>query len=48
MFDAERLLPGHRLEGPALIDAEDTTVLVGSGDRVWVDGFGNLRMELGG
>ncbi|MFL5796469.1 MAG: hydantoinase/oxoprolinase family protein [Actinomycetota bacterium] len=48
VFDAERLLPGHRLEGPALIDAEDTTVLVGSGDRMWVDEFGNLRMELGG
>jgi N-methylhydantoinase A len=47
VFDAERLLPGHRLEGPAVIDDEDTTVLVGSGHRVWVDGFLNLRMELG-
>jgi N-methylhydantoinase A len=48
VFDAERLLPGHRLEGPALIDAEDTTVLVRPGDRLWVDGFLNLRMDLGG
>jgi N-methylhydantoinase A len=48
VFDAEGLDAGHRLEGPALIDAEDTTVLVRSGDRLWVDGFGNLRIELGG
>ena len=45
-YSAERLQSGNTLEGPALVEAEDTTVLVPPGQRLWVDGFGNLRMEL--
>jgi N-methylhydantoinase A len=45
-YDAEQLRPGNALEGPALVDAEDTTVLVPDGQRLWVDGFRNLRIEV--
>jgi N-methylhydantoinase A len=45
-YSAERLQAGNALAGPALVEAEDTTVLVPPGQRLWVDGFGNLRMEL--
>lgn len=48
VFDAERLRPGHRIEGPAILEAEDTTVLLPPGDVVWVDGLLNLRIEVGG
>jgi N-methylhydantoinase A len=47
-YTAEQLRSGNALEGPALVEAEDTTVLVPAGQRLWVDGFGNLRMELSG
>jgi N-methylhydantoinase A len=45
-YSAEQLCAGNALEGPALVEAEDTTVLVEPGQRLWVDGFGNLRIEL--
>ena len=48
VYSAERLRPGNRLEGPALIEAEDTTVLVLPGQRLWVDGYLNLRIEVEG
>ena len=47
MYSAERLRRGNDLTGPALIEAEDTTVLVHPGQRLWVDGFLNLRIEVG-
>ena len=48
VYSAERLRPGNELTGPALVEAEDTTVLVHPGQRLWVDGYLNLRIELGG
>ena len=48
VYSAERLRPGNELAGPALVEAEDTTVLVQPSHRLWVDGFLNLRLELGG
>ena len=48
VYSAERLRPGNELAGPALVEAEDTTVLVQPRHRLWVDGFLNLRLELGG
>jgi N-methylhydantoinase A len=44
----ESLLPGNRLEGPALAVRSDTTVWLGTGDRGTVDGYGNLLIEVGG
>jgi N-methylhydantoinase A len=43
-FDA--LLPGHSLTGPAIIEAETTTVLVDTGDRVSVNALGWLDITL--
>jgi N-methylhydantoinase A len=43
-FDA--LQPGHALTGPAIIEAETTTVLVDTGDRVAVNALGWLDIEL--
>ena len=41
------LLPGHRLDGPALVLQEDTTTLVAPEWRGAVDGWGNLVMSYG-
>ena len=41
------LQPGHTLTGPAIIEAETTTVLVDTGDRVTVNDLGWLDIELG-
>jgi N-methylhydantoinase A len=43
-FDA--LQPGHSLTGPAIIEAETTTVLVDTGDRVSVNALGWLDIVL--
>ncbi len=48
VIDAERLRPGNELVGPAVVEAPDTTVLVHAGQRLWVDGFLDLRLDLGG
>jgi N-methylhydantoinase A len=45
-FRAEALRPGNLLTGPAIIVRADTTVLIGSGDKVRVDGFRNLVIEI--
>jgi N-methylhydantoinase A len=47
VYSAERLRAGNELSGPALVEAEDTTVLVHPGQRLWVDGHLNLRLEVG-
>lgn len=43
-FDA--LKPGQSLAGPAIIEAETTTVLIDDGDRVTVNGLGWLDITL--
>lgn len=48
VFEHESLRPGHRLSGPTVVVAEDTTVWLGPADRAAVDGFGNLVVEVGG
>ena len=46
-YDGQRLQPGHVLTGPAVIVQEDTTVLLGVGDRARVDGYHNLVIDVG-
>lgn len=46
VFDGDGLCPGHCIDGPALVDAPDTTVWVPDGARCSVDGFGSLVIEL--
>ncbi len=42
IFDHRRLAPGNRIEGPALIEGANTTLVVHPGQRVAIDGFGNV------
>jgi N-methylhydantoinase A len=46
VYALDDLRPGHSLEGPAIIEAETTTVLVDAGDRVAVNALGWLDMTL--
>jgi N-methylhydantoinase A len=39
--------PGHRLQGPLLIEEPTTTVVVGPDDSLEVDDFGNFAITLG-
>jgi len=46
VYALDELQPGHSLDGPAIIEAETTTVLVDTGDRVTVNVLGWLDIEL--
>jgi N-methylhydantoinase A len=46
VFDMAKLSPGATLAGPAIIEAETTTVVVNDGDTVKVNGFGWLDITL--
>lgn len=46
VYDSGKLRPGHEAEGPLLVEAEDTTILVRTGHRLWVDGYRNMRIDL--
>lgn len=46
VYDRYRLRPGHVVEGPALVEERETTVLVGPGARLEVDRYGILVMTL--
>lgn len=47
-YNAEKLRPGNVVTGPAMVEAEDTTILVDPGLELGVDGLGNLRMRSAG
>jgi N-methylhydantoinase A len=46
VYAFDKLQPGHSLEGPAIIEAETTTVLIDTGDRVSVNALGWLDITL--
>jgi N-methylhydantoinase A len=46
VYALDDMQPGHRLAGPAIIEAETTTVLVDAGDSVTVNALGWLDIEL--
>lgn len=46
IYEAEKLQPGQEVKGPAIVEAEDTTVAVHPGQRLWVDGYLNIRIDL--
>ncbi len=48
VYDRGRLTHGHRLQGPALVDSEQTTVLVAEGWTLSVDAYNNAVLEEGG
>ncbi|MCX6024188.1 MAG: hydantoinase/oxoprolinase family protein, partial [Chloroflexi bacterium] len=45
VYDRERLRPGHRIAGPALIEQLDASTVVPPGWAGTVDGYGNLLLE---
>jgi N-methylhydantoinase A len=45
VFQRERLTAGDRIEGPAIIDQFDSTILVLAGQRVTVDAVGTLIID---
>lgn len=47
IFAGRGLLPGHRLEGPAIVDEQTTTVLIGVGDKLVVDHAGDYAITIG-
>ena len=46
VYRMEELEPGHRIAGPAIFEAETTTVLAGEGDTVTVNRLGWLDIAL--
>ena len=47
VYDRDRLLPGARLVGPAIVEQMDSTVLIRPGMNADVDRFFNLILETG-
>ena len=47
IYDGERLAPGMTLAGPALVERRDTSVLLLAGDRVRIEPFGDMLIEVG-
>jgi N-methylhydantoinase A len=47
VYALDDLQPGHVIKGPAIIEAETTTVIVAAGDRVIVNVLGWLDIALG-
>lgn len=47
IYDGEKLRPGMAFTGPAVVEDSGTTVVVHPGNRVSVDGFGNIHIHLG-
>jgi N-methylhydantoinase A len=46
VYSGQGLRPGQAIDGPAVIDEETTTILVGAGDRLAVTGGGNYLIRL--
>jgi N-methylhydantoinase A len=46
VYALDALQPGHGFEGPAIVEAETTTVIVAAGDRVTVNALGWLDIAL--
>ncbi len=44
LFDFEKLLPGNEVYGPAIIEADETTIVVPPGYNASLDGFKNIEL----
>jgi N-methylhydantoinase A len=47
VFVRDLLRPGHKIEGPALIEGHASTTVVAPGDVLEVDAYGNLLIAIG-
>jgi len=48
VFWGERLEPGNRIAGPAIVQVPDTTIVVHPGQAARLDPYGNVLIELHG
>jgi len=48
VYERSGLLHGHRIEGPAIVEQDDTTVLILDGWHGRVDAYGNLILQRNG
>lgn len=46
IYAGDKLHPGHRFKGPAIVEGEDMTVLVRTGHDLWIDRYQNLRIDM--
>jgi N-methylhydantoinase A len=46
IYDGTKLEPGMTFTGPAIVEDPGTTVVVHPGNRVEIDGYGNIHIEL--
>jgi N-methylhydantoinase A len=46
IYDGTRLEPGMTFSGPAVIEDPGTTVVIHPGNRVEIDGFGNIHIDI--
>ena len=46
IYDGEKLEPGMTFTGPAIVEDPGTTIVVHPGNRVEVDGYGNVHITL--
>ena len=46
VFSGESLLHGNLIKGPAIINREDTTILIEVNNKANVDMYGNLVIEV--
>ncbi|MFI0847009.1 hydantoinase/oxoprolinase family protein [Mesorhizobium sp. IMUNJ 23232] len=46
IYDGTKLEPGMRFAGPAIVEDPGTTVVVHPGNRVEIDGYGNIHIHL--
>ncbi|MSO54720.1 MAG: hydantoinase/oxoprolinase family protein [Rhodospirillales bacterium] len=48
VYDRTRLVPGMRLDGPAIAEERGTVIIIPPGHKAEVDGFANLVIRTGG
>jgi len=48
VYERDDLRPGARIDGPAIIEQLDSTVVVPPGGRAEVDGYSNVIVHVGG
>lgn len=46
IYDGEKLAPGMRFTGPAVVEDPGTTVVLHPGNEAHIDGFGNIHISL--
>lgn len=46
VYDAKRLQTGQKMEGPAIIESDFTTILVDKNDRAEIDAYGGVTLHI--